>query len=219
MNKDSLKQQAAEAAMDYVRGHSVVGVGTGSTVNFFIEALESIKGQLDAVVPSSQGTEDRLRALNIPIASPNEVAISIYIDSADECNQHRQLIKGGGGALTREKIIATVADKFVCIVDQEKMVDRLGDAFPLPIEVIPMARSYVAREMVKLGGTPVYREDFITDNGNIILDVHNLKILDALVLEQQINNLVGVVTNGLFAQRTADELLIASEAGIEVVRA
>lgn len=214
MNQDQLKQQVAEAALKFIDDDMIVGVGTGSTVNFFIDALATIKHRIDGAVASSVATEERLRAHHIPILTLNSVgALPIYIDGADEATKHLHLIKGGGGALTREKIVAAASRKFVCIIDSSKEVDVLGK-FPLPVEVIPMAQSYVAREMVKLGGQPILREGFTTDNGNIILDIHNLSILNPLELEQSINNLTGVVTNGLFARRGADILLIADVKGV-----
>jgi ribose 5-phosphate isomerase A len=207
-NKDSQKKQAAIAALKYIEPGSIVGVGTGSTVAYFIEALATIKGKIDGAVASSIDTERKLKALNIPVLDLNSVfPLPIYVDGADEINGHLQMIKGGGGALTREKIIAAVAEKFICIADPSKKVDLLGK-FPLPIEVIPMARSFVAREVVKLGGHPVYREGVVTDNGNVILDVWGLTILEPIKLEKELNNIPGVVTNGLFAIRPADELII-----------
>ena len=201
------KQIAAEAAIDHIESGSIVGVGTGSTVGYFIDALAKIKSKIDGAVASSVDTETKLKAHGIPVYNLNSVGpIPIYIDGADEINEHLQMIKGGGGALTREKIIAACTEKFICIADESKKVQLLGE-FPLPIEVISMARSYVAREMVKLGGNPVYRQGFTTDNGNVILDVWNLKILEPAKLEQTLNNVVGVVTNGLFAMRPADILL------------
>lgn len=215
MNQDELKKQAAEAALQYVEEDTIVGVGTGSTVNFFIDALAKIKHQIDGAVSSSLATEERLKAHNIPVLDLNSCGdLPVYIDGADEATTNLHLIKGGGGALTREKIVAAASSKFVCIVDESKQVPMLGE-FPLPVEVIPMAQSYVARQLVKLGGQPVLRQDFSTDNGNIILDVHNLKISDPPVLEQEINNISGVVTNGLFARRGADILLVASASGLK----
>ena len=205
------KQRAARAALDYIEDDTIVGVGTGSTVNCFIDELAEIKHRIDGAVASSIATEVRLRQHKIPVVDLNGVReLAIYVDGADEATRHLQLIKGGGGALTREKITAAVSEKFICIVDDTKLVDVLG-AFPLPIEVIPMARSYVAREIIKLGGQPVLREGVTTDNGNIILDVHNLTILNPSELEQQLNQLTGVVTNGLFATRRADLLLVATD--------
>lgn len=215
MNQNELKQQVAQAALEYVKTGDVIGVGSGSTVNCFIDALAKVKGKIEGAVAGSAETETRLRALNIPIVDLNSVReLEVYIDGADEFNSHKYLIKGGGGALTREKIVAAVSKQFVCIVDESKKVDVLGK-FPLPIEVIPMARSYVAREIVKLGGDPVYRTGFATDNGNVILDVHNLDLMDPPKIEAQLNNIVGVVTNGLFAKRGADIVLMAEASGIQ----
>ena len=205
--KEQQKKSAAESAISLIEYGMTLGVGSGSTVHYFIDALRSVKGKIDAVVASSRETEQRVKALGIPVIDLNSVAyLPLYVDGADEINSARQMIKGGGGALTREKIIAAVAKKFVCIVDQNKQVDLLG-AFPLPIEVIPMARSFVAREMVKLDGQPVWRENFITDNGNLILDIFNLKILNPTELEMKINQIPGVVTNGIFANRPADKVI------------
>ena len=212
MDQDALKKQAAEAALEYVEG-GIVGVGTGSTVNHFIDSLAGIKGRIDAAVSSSEVSTERLRRHGIPVMDLNATGgLALYVDGADESNRQLQLIKGGGGALTREKIVAAASERFVCIADESKLVSVLG-AFPLPVEVIPMARSYVARELVKLGGTPVWREGFITDNGNVILDVHGLEIMEPAKLEQQINNLAGVVTVGIFALRPADVLILGSAGG------
>ena len=217
MTQDEKKKQVAEAALAYVEDDTIVGVGTGSTVNFFIDCLASIKHRIDGAVSSSDATEALLKQHNIPVLSLNSANdIPVYIDGADEATKHLHLIKGGGGALTREKIVAAASKKFVCIIDESKMVDVLG-TFPLPVEVIPMAQSYIAREITKLGGQPILREGFTTDNGNIILDVHNLSILKPVELEQKLNKLAGVVTNGLFAQRPADVLLIASDNGVQVL--
>ena len=217
-NADSLKKAAAEAAMQYIENGTVVGVGTGSTVNFFIDELAKRKDDIEGAVSSSEESTKRLKAHGIEVFDLNSVAdVPVYIDGADEINEHGQMIKGGGGALTREKIIAAVADKFVCVADDSKRVGLLG-RFPLPVEVIPMARSYVAREIVKLGGDPVWRQGFTTDNGNWILDVHNLDIMKPMELESDLNNIVGVVTNGLFAQRGADVALIAREDGVETLK-
>ena len=214
MNQDELKQQAAEAALKFVEDDMIVGVGTGSTVNFFIDALATIKHRIEGAVASSVVTEERLKVHHIPVLNLNSVGeLPLYVDGADEATKNRHLIKGGGGALTREKIVAAASRKFVCVIDNSKEVDMLGK-FPLPVEVIPMAQSYVAREMVKLGGQPVLREGFTTDNGNIILDIHNLTIYKPLELEQSINNITGMVTNGLFAIRGADILLIADPGGV-----
>jgi len=211
MTQNAMKQAVAHAALQYVEDNSVVGIGTGSTVDFFIDALVTIKHKIDGVVVSSDASAARLKSHHIPVFDLNSVnSVPVYIDGADEFTLHKQLIKGGGGALTREKIIAAVADKFVCIADISKQVDVLGQ-FPLPIEVIPMARSYVARQLVKLGGNPEYRDGFVTDNGNIILDTHNLAILEPTALEATINNITGVVCNGLFAKRPADVLLIGDK--------
>jgi ribose 5-phosphate isomerase A len=218
MDQDALKKQAAEAALDYVEG-GIVGVGTGSTVNHFIDFLATAKGRIDGAVSSSEVSTERMKAHGIQVYDLNAVGgLSLYVDGADESNQQLQLIKGGGGALTREKIVAAASDRFVCIADESKLVKVLG-AFPLPVEVIPMARSYVARELVKLGGTPVWREGFVTDNGNLILDVHGLQIMEPIKLEQQINNLAGVVTVGIFALRPADVLILGSVSGPRTVTA
>ena len=214
-SQDQLKKLAAEAALKYIEPNSIVGVGTGSTVNFFIDALATMKHDIEAAVSSSEASTARLRKHGIEVIELNNVGdLPVYIDGADEIDEHRRMVKGGGGALTREKIIAAVAKKFICIVDESKVVGRLGQ-FPVPVEVIPMARSYVAREIVKLGGDPVWRQGFTTDNGNVILDIHNFDILDPIQLEQQLNSIVGVVTNGLFAQRGADTAIIASASGLQ----
>jgi len=214
LSQDEMKKQVAEAALEYVEAGMIVGIGTGSTANHFIDGLARIKGKIDGTVASSEASAVRLRSHGIEVMELNAVGnIPLYVDGADESNKYLHLIKGGGGALTREKIVAAAAEKFVCIADESKLVDMLG-AFPLPIEVIPMARSYVARQLVKLGGEPVYREGFVTDNGNIILDVHNLEILNPVELEGTLNNIVGVVTNGLFARRPADILLLGGQDGI-----
>ncbi len=217
MNIDHLKQQAAEAALAEISDGMIVGVGTGSTVNFFIEALATIKHRIEGAVSSSRASRDLLEAAGIPVLELNATGnLPIYIDGADEATVHRDLIKGGGGALTQEKIIAAASERFVCIVDQSKLVDTLGE-FPLPVEVLPMARSYVARQLVGLGGNPAYRMDFITDNGNIILDIHNLDITRPGELEQRINNIPGVVTNGLFSLRKADQLIVAQADGLRII--
>jgi ribose 5-phosphate isomerase A len=219
MNADEMKKQAAWAALEYIDTDGVVGVGTGSTVNHFIDALATIKHKIEGAVSSSIVSTKRMEELGIPVFDLNEVGdIAIYVDGADESNHNLQLIKGGGGALTREKIIAAASAKYVCIADESKLVDVLGK-FPLPVEVIPMARSYVAREIVKLGGQPVYREGFVTDNSNVILDVHGWDIMEPIELEKTLNNIVGVVTNGLFAMRPADVLLLGSESGTKTVLA
>jgi ribose 5-phosphate isomerase A len=214
MTQDDKKKAAALAAVEFVEQDSIIGVGTGSTVNYFIDALDNIKAKIEGAVSSSEQSTKRLKALGIEVFDLNSVGeLDIYVDGADEITRHKAMIKGGGAALTREKIVAAVAKKFVCIIDDSKEVDVLG-SFPLPVEVIPMARSYVAREIVKLGGDPVYREGVITDNGNVILDVHNLTILDPSKLEAQLNNIVGVVTNGLFSMRGADIVLVGNESGV-----
>ncbi len=213
--QDKMKQAAAKAALAYIEEDMILGVGTGSTVEFFIQELKTVKGKIEAVVASSEDTAKKIKALGLPLMDLNSVPhLPLYVDGADEVGPYKRLIKGGGGALTREKIIASAAEKFVCIVDQSKRVDLLG-TFPVPVEVIPMSRSYVARELVKIGGEPVYREGFVTDNGNVILDVYNLKILDPVELEKKINQMTGVVDNGIFAQRTADVVLVGTERGIE----
>ncbi|PTU73033.1 ribose-5-phosphate isomerase RpiA [Pseudomonas mangrovi] len=221
MTQDQLKQAVAQAALDHIlpklESRSVIGVGTGSTANFFIDALARHKMDFDGAVASSEATAERLKKHGIPVYELNGVnELEFYVDGADESNARLELIKGGGAALTREKIVAAVARTFICIADQSKLVERLG-AFPLPVEVIPMARSHVARELVKLGGDPVYREGVKTDNGNVILDVHNLMIGHAPELEAQINNIVGVVTNGLFAARPADLLLLGTSEGVKTL--
>lgn len=221
MSQDSLKQAAAEAAVAYIRPYlesdTVIGVGSGSTVNYFIDALAKDKHLFAGAVASSQATADRLEQHGIEVMDLNLVShLDFYIDGADEINRNLEMIKGGGAALTREKIVAAVARRFICITDNSKLVDRLGK-FPLPIEVIPMARSYVAREVVGLGGNPVYREGVVTDNGNHILDVHNIFIDSAMYLEKRLNQITGVVTNGLFARRNADVLLLATHNGVETI--
>ena len=216
MTQDEMKRQAAEAALAYVQG-GVIGVGTGSTVNHFIDCLARIKGRIDGAVSSSEASTQRLQALGIPVFDLNGVGgLSLYVDGADEANQRLELIKGGGGALTREKIVAAASEQFVCIADESKLVEVLG-RFPLPVEVIPMARSYVARELAKLGGNPVWRENVVTDNGNVILDVEGLAIRQPKDLEQRVNNIAGVVTVGLFALRGADVLILGSVKGAREV--
>lgn len=221
MDQNQLKKAVARAAANYVKERlderTVVGVGTGSTANFFIEYLGEFRHDIRATVASSEETAKRLKALQIPVLDLNSAPeVTIYVDGADEANSFLHLVKGGGGALTREKIIAAVAREFVCIADGSKLVDVLG-AFPLPVEVIPMARSHVAREIVKLGGDPVYREGFITDNGNIILDIHNMSIVDPRTTESQLNQITGVVTNGLFALRPADKLILGTKDGLKTL--
>ncbi len=217
MTPDEKKQQVAKAALEYVVENTIIGIGTGSTANHFVDALATIKHKIEGTVASSDATAERLRSHGIPVLDLNGVnEISVYIDGADESNKHLHLIKGGGGALTREKIVAAVSKRFICIADDSKLVDMLGK-FPLPVEVIPMASSYVARELVKLGGQPVLRKDFITDNGNLILDIHNLQINEPVVLETKINQITGVVTNGLFAARGANVLLLGSDDGVKIL--
>ncbi len=215
MTQDEIKKAAGWAALEYVEAGSIVGVGTGSTVNHFIDALATMKDDIKGAVSSSVASTEKLKELGIEVFDCNDVAsLDIYVDGADEINGNNEMIKGGGAALTREKIVAAISDKFICIVDDTKQVDVLGQ-FPLPVEVIPMARSYVARELVKLGGDPAYREGVITDNGNVILDVHGMKITDAKDLEDKINALPGVVTVGLFAHRGADVLLVGAPEGVK----
>ena len=212
-----MKKAAGWAALQYVKKDTIVGVGTGSTVNHFIDALGTMKDDIEGAVSSSEASTKKLIELGIEVFDLNSVdLIDVYVDGADEINDRMDMIKGGGAALTREKIVAAVAKKFICIVDNTKQVPILGD-FPLPVEVIPMARSYVARELVKLGGDPVYRQGVITDNGNVILDVYNMKILDPKVMETKINAIVGVVTNGLFANRGADVLLVGTPDGVNTI--
>ncbi|MCC4800700.1 ribose-5-phosphate isomerase RpiA [Enterovibrio norvegicus] len=214
MTQDEMKKAAGWAALEYVEKDSIVGVGTGSTVNHFIDALETMKDQIKGAVSSSVASTERLEKIGIPVFDANEVAyLDIYVDGADEINPTNDMIKGGGAALTREKIVAAISKKFICIIDDTKKVDVMG-SFPLPVEVIPMARSYVGRELVKLGGDPCYREGCITDNGNVILDVHNLEITDAKALEDKINAIAGVVTVGLFANRGADVVLEGTPNGV-----
>lgn len=221
MNQDSLKQAVGQAAVEYItpklERDSIIGVGTGSTANYFIDALEALEGKFAGAVASSEASAKRLRALGIMVYDLNEVSeLLVYVDGADESNEQLQLIKGGGGALTREKIVTAVSKEFVCIADETKWVSILG-RFPLPVEVIPMARSYVARELVKLGGDPVYRHGVVTDNGNVILDVHNMSITEPRKLEMDINQIPGVVTNGLFARRAADILLLGTDSGVRQI--
>ena len=218
MTQDEMKKAAAWAALEYVEKDSIVGVGTGSTVNHFIDALATMKNDIRGAVSSSEASTEKLKALGIEIFELNNVdSLSVYVDGADEINKLNEMIKGGGAALTREKIVAAVAKQFVCIVDETKLVDVLGN-FPLPVEVIPMARSYVARELVELGGDPVYREGVVTDNGNVILDVHNMHIDNAKQLEEKINQIVGVVTNGLFAHRGANTVIVGTPQGPKTLK-
>ena len=218
MTQDELKQAVARAAIEHVPMGGVIGVGTGSTANFFIAELGKIKHRFDGAVASSEGTAQRLKALGIEVVDLNSVLqLEVYVDGADEVNRSLAMVKGGGGALTREKIVAAVTRTFVCIADESKLVDVLG-RFPLPVEVIPMARSYVARELVKLGGLPEWRQGFVTDNGNAILDVYNLEITEPAALESTLNQITGVVTNGLFARRGADVLLLGTPRGVETLK-
>jgi len=217
MTQDEMKKAAALKALEFIENDTIVGVGTGSTVNHFIDALATIKNKIVGAVSSSEESSKRLIAHGIEVFDLNSVdVLDVYVDGADEITKYMSMIKGGGAALTREKIIAAVAKKFICIADDSKQVKLLG-SFPLPVEVIPMARSYVARELVKLGGDPEYRQGIVTDNGNVILDVHNLSIIDPVKLEADINAIVGVVTNGLFAKRGADVLVLGSNTGTEVI--
>ena len=221
MTQDELKKAVAKAAVDYIAprldSESVIGVGTGSTANFFIDMLAELKTEFDGAVASSEATAERLKSHGIPVYDLNSASeLEFYVDGADETNERLELIKGGGAALTREKIVAAVAKTFICIADESKMVGILGN-FPLPVEVIPMARSHVGREIVRLGGDPVYREGVVTDNGNIIIDVHNMDISQPIRVEEQLNNIVGVVTNGLFARRRADLLLLGTKDGVKSI--
>lgn len=216
MNQNEKKKLAAYAALEYVQADAIIGVGTGSTVMHFIDALATVKHKIDGVVSSSEDSTKKLQAYGIQVFDLNNIdQLSIYVDGADEINKYKQMIKGGGAALTREKIIAAVANQFICIIDDTKIVDILG-GFPLPIEVIPMARSYVARQLIKLGGRPVYRHGVLTDNGNIIIDVQGLKIAEPLTLEDSINTIEGVVANGLFAKRPADIVLVGNAEGVKI---
>jgi ribose 5-phosphate isomerase A len=221
MNQDELKRAVGQAAVDYIKpkldDNSIVGVGTGSTANCFIDALADIKHLFDGAVASSEASAERLRSHGIHVYDLNGVpSLDFYIDGADEINDRLEMIKGGGAALTREKIVAAVAKTFICVADESKQVDLLG-AFPLPVEVVPMARSHVARELVKLGGDPVYREGVVTDNGGHIIDVHNMRIQSPITLEAEINQITGVITNGLFAQRAADVLLLGTQDGVKTL--
>ncbi len=214
---ETMKRLAAEAALDYIEIGDIVGVGTGSTVNFFIDALAKVKGKIDGTVASSKATETRLAEHGLKVLELNQTGnLPLYVDGADEATQNRHLIKGGGGALTREKIVAAASRRFVCIIDQSKLVDVLGD-FPLPIEVVPMAQSFVSREVIKAGGLPELRQNFTTDNGGIIIDVKNLDLVDPISVERQLDSIAGIVSNGIFAQRSADVLVIGGQDGIEVI--
>jgi len=219
MNQEQAKQQVAEAAMEYIEWDWVVGVGTGSTANLFIDELAKMKANIEGAVASSEASAKRLREHGLRVLELDQVGdLPVYVDGADEATKHMDLIKGGGAALTREKIVAAASDKFVCIADDSKLVETLG-AFPLPIEVIPMAKSYVARQVVKLGGNPILRDGVITDNGNLIIDVHDMQIDNPAELERQLNQIAGMVTNGLFAQRGADVLLLGGEGGVTTITA
>lgn len=217
MSQDELKQKVARAAISEIVEEGIIGIGSGSTVNYFIKELAKIAHKIEGTVASSKATEDRLKQYGIPVYDLNVVnSVALTVDGADEATRHLALIKGGGGALTREKILVAASNKFICIIDESKLVNRLG-AFPLAIEVIPMARSYVARAIMQFGGSPVYRENMITDNGNIILDIHNLTINEPEKLEQNINQITGVVANGLFARHTPEKLLVARETGVDII--
>ncbi|MDB4825939.1 ribose-5-phosphate isomerase RpiA [Arenicellales bacterium nBUS_48] len=218
MNQNDQKQAAAEAALDFIESGEILGVGTGSTTNFFIDALVTVKGKIDGVVSSSEASSERLRAIGLPVLDLNRTGdLSLYVDGADEATKHLHLIKGGGGALTREKIVASASRRFVCIADQSKLSDHLG-SFPLPIEVIPMAQSLVARKIIAMGGQPELRAGFTTDNGNLILDVKNLDLTDPSSMEAKLNLLAGVVDNGLFAVRRADVLLVGTSHGVDQIK-
>ena len=218
MNQLEMKKIAAQAALQFVKPDMIVGVGSGSTVNCFIEALGTLKDQIKGAVAASKNSEEFLRQQGIEVFSTNDVSsLDIYVDGADEINPQKMMIKGGGAALTREKIVAALAKNFICIVDSSKQVDVLGSTFPLPIEVIPMARSQVARKLVALGGAPEYREGVVTDNGNIILDVHNFAIMNPVEMEKELNNIAGVVTNGVFALRPADTVIIGTPDGAKII--
>jgi len=214
MDQDDKKNLVAEAALDYIQSGDILGIGSGSTVNKFINLLGSVKNKIEACVSSSQKSTELLQKMKIPVIDLKECdGIPLYIDGADEANSHKELIKGGGGALTREKILAQSSEKFICIIDESKVVDKLGK-FPLPIEVIQLAQSKISLEMIKIGGRPVYRNQFITDNGHIIIDVHDLDINEPMALEKKINHMPGVITNGIFSIRSADEILIATDSGV-----
>lgn len=218
MNQLEMKKLAAQAALNYVKPDTIIGVGSGSTVNCFIEALGTMKNQIKGAVAASKASEALLRQQGIEVFSANDVSgLDIYVDGADEINPQKMMIKGGGAALTREKIVAALAKQFICIVDESKQVDVLGSTFPLPVEVIPMARSQVARKLVALGGAPEYREGVVTDNGNVILDVHNFAILNPVEMEKTLNNVAGVVTNGIFALRGADVVIVGTPNGAKII--
>ncbi|HDR1021184.1 TPA: ribose-5-phosphate isomerase RpiA [Pasteurella multocida] len=218
MDQLEMKKQAAKAALKYVKPDTIVGVGSGSTVNCFIEALGAMKDEIKGAVAASKASEELLRKQGIEVFSANEVSsLDIYVDGADEVNPQKMMIKGGGAALTREKIVAALAKKFICIVDKSKQVDVLGSTFALPVEVIPMARSQVARKLVSLGGSPEYREGVVTDNGNVILDVYNFAIMNPVEMEKELNNIAGVVTNGIFALRAADIIIVGTPEGAKII--
>ncbi|WP_233143666.1 ribose-5-phosphate isomerase RpiA [Aggregatibacter actinomycetemcomitans] len=218
MDQLEMKKIAAQAALQFVKPKMIVGVGSGSTVNCFIEALGALKNQIKGAVAASKKSEELLRQQGIEVFSTNDVSgLDIYVDGADEINPQKMMIKGGGAALTREKIVAALAKNFICIVDSSKQVDVLGSTFPLPIEVIPMARSQVARKLVALGGAPEYREGVVTDNGNIILDVHNFEIMNPVAMEKELNDIAGVVTNGIFALRSADTVIVGTPNGAKII--
>ena len=218
MNQLEMKKLAAQAALQYVKAGTIVGVGSGSTVNCFIEALGTIKDKIQGAVAASKASEELLRKQGIEVFNANDVSsLDIYVDGADEINPQKMMIKGGGAALTREKIVAALAKKFICIVDSSKQVDVLGSTFPLPVEVIPMARSQVSRKLAALGGAPEYREGVVTDNGNVILDVHNFTILNPVEMEKELNNVAGVVTNGIFALRGADVVIVGTPEGAKII--
>lgn len=217
MTQDEQKRAVAAAAIQYIPIGSIVGVGTGSTANYFIDELAKIKHQIEGAVASSDATAQRLKEHGVEVLDLNSITdIPVYVDGSDEITEHLHMIKGGGGALTREKIVAAIARKFICIADQSKLVEVLGN-FPLPIEVIPMARSYVAREIVLLGGQPALRQGFKTDNGNVILDIHGMRIMSPVELETKLNQITGVVTNGLFALRPANVLLLGTDSGVKII--
>jgi ribose 5-phosphate isomerase A len=217
MKREDQKKAAAEAALEFIEWDMVIGVGTGSTADYFIDSLIKVKNKLDGAVASSVTTAERLKEHNIPVLELNDTGdLPLYVDGADEATRHLHLIKGGGGALTREKIVAAASEKFICIADESKLVDVLG-TFPLPIEVIPMARSYIGRQLIKLGGQPELRAGFTTDNGNLIIDVHNLNIMNPVEMEAGLDHIAGVVTNGIFARRAADVLLLGTDSGVEQI--
>ncbi|MDU8924594.1 ribose-5-phosphate isomerase RpiA [Pasteurellaceae bacterium LIM206] len=219
MDQLSMKKMAANAALQFVKPDTIVGVGSGSTVNCFIEALGTVRHQIKGAVAASKKSEELLKQLGIEVFSANDVSgLDVYVDGADEINPQKMMIKGGGAALTREKIVASLAKTFICIVDASKQVDVLGSTFPLPVEVIPMARSQVARKLVALGGSPEWREGVVTDNGNVILDVHNFKIMNPVEMEKELNNIAGVVTNGIFALNSADIVIVGSPDGAKIIK-